>query len=85
MKNKNLNVVAEFSVILNPNHANWISLNKKWCDTDFILKNEVLKICTNLNHEGRFKPDSKEYFDQIDLELYKKHKKRLLKYFSNGN
>ena len=33
----------------------------------------------------KVKPDTQEYWDLIDIELYRKKKDRLLKYFSHNN
>ena len=33
----------------------------------------------------KVKPDTQKYWDLIDIELYRKKKDRLLKYFSHNN
>ena len=48
------------------------------------LSEEAFKIHFRLKAQ-KVKPDTQEYWDLIDIELYRKKKDRLLKYFSHNN
>ena len=59
--------------------------SNQWFGDDLFLTNEVVKIHIVLENKEKIDTDSQEYYNQIDIRIYNKHKKRLLKYFSHGN
>ena len=62
----------------------WMKSNQ-WFGDDLFLTNETIKIHIELENKEKIDTDSQEYYNQIDIRIYNKHKKRLLKYFSHGN
>ena len=55
-----------------------------WLMEDDELSKEAFKIHFELVTK-KVKPDTQKYWDLIDIELYRKKKDRLLKYFSHNN
>ena len=61
----------------------WSRFNT-WLMEDDELSEEAFKIHFRLKAQ-KVKPDTQEYWDLIDIELYRRKKDRLLKYFSHNN
>ena len=59
--------------------------SNQWFGKDDFLSEEAMKIHKVLRDKEKIDTDSQEYYNQIDIRIYNKHKKRLLKYFSHGN
>ena len=59
--------------------------SNQWFGKDEFLSEEAMKIHKVLMDKEKIDTDSQEYYNQIDIRIYNKHKKRLLKYFSHGN
>ena len=55
-----------------------------WLMEDDELSEEAFKIHFRLKAK-KVIPDTQEYWDLIDIELYRRKKDRLLKYFSHNN
>ena len=55
-----------------------------WLMEDQELSEEAFEIHFELVAQ-KVKPDTQKYWDLIDIELYRKKKDRLLKYFSHNN
>ena len=55
-----------------------------WLMEDDELSEEAFKIHFELVAK-KVKPDTQKYWDLIDIELYRKKKDRLLRYFSHNN
>ena len=61
----------------------WEHCNSVWFSNDDELTEGALKISNEINS---YIPDStQDYWDQIDIRLYKHHKKKLMKYYSMNN
>ena len=56
--------------------------NSVWFSNDNELTEEALKISNEIN--CYIPGSSQDYWDQIDIRLYKHHKDKLMKYYSNG-
>ena len=61
----------------------WSRFNT-WLMEDDELSEEAFKIHFRLKAK-KVIPDTQEYWDLIDIELYRKKKDRLLRYFSHNN
>ena len=59
--------------------------SNQWFGKDVFLREEAMKIHKVLRDKEKIDADSQEYYNQIDIRIYNKHKKRLLKYFSHRN
>ena len=66
-----------------PISERWSGFNT-WLMEDDELSEEAFKIHFRLKTK-KVKPDTQKYWDLIDIELYRKKKDRLLKYFSHNN
>ena len=61
----------------------WEHCNRVWFSGDEELSEEALKISNEIN--CYIPASSQDYWDQIDIRLYKHHKKKLMKYYSMNN
>ena len=61
----------------------WAKFNT-WLMEDEELSEEAFKIHSELM-DKKVDPKTQEYWDMIDIELYRNKKDRLLKYFSHNN
>ena len=61
----------------------WEQCNNVWFSGDEELSEEALKISNEIN--CYIPSSSQDYWDQIDIRLYKHHKKKLMKYYSMNN
>ena len=61
----------------------WEECNSVWFSHDEELTEEALKISNEIN--CYISGSSQEYWDQIDIRLYKHHKQKLMKYYSHAN
>ena len=61
----------------------WEQCNNVWFSGDEELSEEALKISNEIN--CYIPSSSQDYWDQIDIRLYKNHKKKLMKYYSMNN
>ena len=61
----------------------WEECNSVWFSNDKELTEEALKISNEIN--CYIPASSQDYWDQIDIRLYKHHKQKLMKYYSHGN
>ena len=66
-----------------PISERWSRFNT-WLMEDDELSEEEFKIHFRLKAQ-KVKPDTQEYWDLINIELYRKKKDRLLRYFSHNN
>ena len=71
------------SLFNDPISKRWGRFNT-WLMEDDDLSEEAFKIHLELIAK-KVKPDTQEYWDLIDIELYRNKKERLLKYFSHNN
>ena len=70
-------------LFFDPISERWSRFNT-WLMEDDELSEEAFKIHFRLKAQ-KVKPDTQEYWDLIDIELYRKKKDRLLRYFSHNN
>ena len=70
-------------LFFDPIGERWSRFNT-WLMEDDELSEEGFKIHFELIAK-KVKPDTQEYWDLIDTELYRRKKDRLLKYFSHNN
>ena len=61
----------------------WEQCNNIWFSGDEELSEEALKISNEIN--CYIPSSSQDYWDQIDIRLYKHHKDKLMKYYSMNN
>ena len=61
----------------------WEECNSVWFSHDEELTKEAHKISNEIN--CYIPGSSQDYWDQIDIRLYKHHKQKLMKYYSMNN
>ena len=61
----------------------WEHCNSVWFSSDVKLTEEALKISNEIN--CYIPGNSQDYWDQIDIRLYKHHKEKLMKYYFHSN
>ena len=61
----------------------WEHCNCVWFSVDEELSEKALKISNEIN--CYIPASSQDYWDQIDIRLYKHHKQKLMKYYSMNN
>ena len=71
------------NLFFDPIMNRWAKFNT-WLMEDDELSEEAFKIHSKLMAK-KVDPKSQEYWDMIDIELYRKKKDRLLRYFSHNN
>ena len=70
-------------LFFDPLSNRWGELNT-WFMKDEELTEEAFNIHSKLK-EQNVEADTQEYWDKIDIELYRNKKDRLLRYFSHNN
>ena len=79
-----LGIKKEIEKMFNdPKMLVWEHCNSVWFSHDEELTEEALKISNEIN--CYIPGSSQDYWDQIDIRLYKNHKKKLMKYYSMNN
>jgi hypothetical protein len=67
----------------NPKMLLWEECNSVWFSGDEELSEEALKISNEIN--CYIPASSQDYWDQIDIRLYKNYRDKLKKYYSMDN
>ncbi|SVC02615.1 uncharacterized protein METZ01_LOCUS255469 [marine metagenome] len=67
-----------------PKAVEWAQQNP-WFGEDPMLTNFALKIHRNLTEKEGVSATPDKYYNEIDKRLYRRHKKRYLKYYSHNN
>ena len=80
---KNVNYKLLEKAFNNPKLLLWEYCNCVWFSSDEELTEEALKISNEIN--CYIPGSSQDYWDQIDIRLYKNHKDKLMKYYSMDN
>ena len=80
---KNVNYKLLEKAFNDPKLLLWEHCNSVWFSNDNELTEEALKISNEIN--CYIPGSSQDYWDQIDIRLYKHHKKKLMKYYSMNN
>ena len=80
---KNVNYKLLEKAFNDPKLLLWEHCNSVWFSSDNELTEEALKISNEIN--CYIPGSSQDYWDQIDIRLYKHHKDKLMKYYSMDN